>query len=669
MILVSYDVNVGERKSTTTLMTTASETSLRGQKSMSAASESVCTFCAAQEARKKQVNFRNEYASMAVSIALLSVGLAALLLFGESVLATVLFLLSTLAAGKDIIPRGIRGAANIHLDVNFLMTFASFAAFLIGAPLEGAAVMLLFSVAELLEMKANDRVRVELESLLNLKPHTVSILTDDGEDEVLVEEVEPGQLIIIRPGERIGLDGTVVEGVSDVDQSPITGESIPVMKESGDIVYAGSINQNGYLKVEVSRAAGETVLARIVEEVEEAQERKAPTERLISRVSHVYTPAVVAGSVLLSFVSYLLGAPIELAVYRGLTLLVTSCPCAFAISIPVTMVSSLTGLARSGILVKGAEFIERMSQTDLVAFDKTGTLTRAELVVSGIHPVGENTQEDVISLAASLETLSEHPVSTAILEYAKANGIRLNRVGSFEAIPGYGIRGTIDGQIYFVGNRALIEEEVGEIPEQLNQISSGKSLAYLSNEREVLGMILLSDTLRTEAKSTIEAIKAMGIRTAMLTGDRSEIARQVAAELGIDDFYPGLLPSDKVDLIEKLAGEGQTIMVGDGVNDAPALAAADVGVALGGISSDIALETADIALMEEDLSKLPVVMIQSRRAMSVVKQNITASVAIKAVVAALAILGISSLWLAIGVGDMGLTLAVLANALRLVRKS
>ncbi|TFG06811.1 cation-translocating P-type ATPase [Candidatus Thorarchaeota archaeon] len=636
---------------------------------MSIASESVCRYCAAEEARKKQVDFRKEYAAIIVSSLLLSAALIIMVVVGESIVTSTLLLLSTLTAGKDIIPRGIRGAANLHLDVNFLMTFAAFAAFLIDAPLEGAAVMLLFSIAELLEAKANDRVRVELETLLNLSPHTASVVDGEGEREVPIEEIQRGQEIVVRPGEKIGLDGDVIEGVSDVDQSPITGESIPVVKEPGDPVYAGSINQNGYLRVAVTKPAGETVLARIVEEVEEAQKKKAPTERLVSRVSHIYTPAVVIGSLVLSLASYVLGAPLEVAVYRGLTLLVTSCPCAFAISIPVSLVSSLTGLARSGILVKGGEYIERLSEAELVTFDKTGTLTRAELVVSEIYATERIAPDEVMRIAASLEVRSEHPVSRAIVQHAQEQGIDLVDVQSFKAIPGYGIRGAIDDDTYFVGNEALMKQHVGDIPGKISKLASDKSIAYLSDENSVLGVILLSDTIRTEAKAAVQSLKAMGIRTAMLTGDREEIARQVADELGIDVFYPELLPSEKVDLVQKLAGEGKTVMVGDGVNDAPALAAADVGIALGGISSDIALETADVVLMEEDLSKIPTVLLKSREAMRVVKQNITASIVVKAAVAALAVLGISSLWLAIGVGDMGLTLAVLANALRLVRRS
>ncbi len=635
---------------------------------MSAVTESFCTYCAAEEEQKEQVDFRNEYAAIGISAVLLVVGAAILALSGESQIITVLLLLSTISAGKDIIPRGLRGAANIHLDANFLMTFAAFAAFLIGAPFEGAAVMLLFSIAGLLETKANDRVRIELETLLNLKPHTASVVDEAGEREVPLEEVKARQRIVIRPGERIGLDGIVVKGVSDVDQSPITGESIPVVKEQGDAVYAGSINQNGYLEVEVTKTAGETVLAHIVEEVEAAQKQKAPTERLVSRVSHVYTPAVVAGSFFLSLASFLLGAPLELSIYRGLTLLVTSCPCAFAISIPVTMVSSLTGLARSGILVKGAEYIERMSEADLVLFDKTGTLTMAELVVSDVRGAEGTSNREVVQLAASLERHSEHPVSRAIVQYAEDHDVQLHEVESFESVPGYGIHGSIEGGKLFVGNKAFIQQQVAEIPEELSQLSVQGTMAYLSDETNVLGVIVLSDTIRPESESTIRALKAMGLRTAMLTGDRSDIARSVASRLGIDICYPELLPSEKVDLVKKLAGEGRTIMVGDGVNDAPALASADVGIALGGISSDVALETADVVLMEEDLSKLPDLLAHSSHAMRVVKQNIATSISVKAAVAVLAVMGISSLWLAIGIGDMGLTLAVLGNALRLVRR-
>ncbi len=629
--------------------------------------KTVCTHCEAERAAREAISFRLKYVLAVVSRVSLGLGLILEILQFPPIVFYGLYLVTILTAGRWIILNGLRSIAKAHLGISFLMTVAAFGAVIIGEPAEGATVMFLFYIAELLEAKANDRVRIEIESLINLEPESVTVLDGNVERCEHPDHVKIGEIISVRPGERIGLDGIVVKGFSTVNQAPITGESIPVDKSTGDEVFAGTINVDGYLEIQVSKESQNSVLSRIVKLVQDARKSRSPTERFVSRFSHVYTPIVITGALLLGILTFLFGAPIEDAVYRGLTLLVISCPCAFAISIPVSMVSSIVGSAREGVLVKGSDYIETLSETKTVAFDKTGTLTYGNLSLLDICLHNGATREDVLGAAIALESMSEHPIAQALIEAGKGEGIQQKPADEFIAIPGRGVKGVLGQETYIVGNKKLLVAERIDLPSEEHVCGTG-TMVYVVRERTHLGTVILADSIRQGTIAAIGELKSAGIETVMLTGDNLDVAEDVAHELGVTTFYAELLPEQKVERIRELSQQGTTIMVGDGINDTPALAAADVGIAMGVISSDAAIETADVALMIEDIGKIPSLIKRAKRTMKIVKQNVTLSISAKLVVGALAITGLATLWMAILFGDMGLTLAVIANALRLTRK-
>ncbi|MFW9982004.1 MAG: heavy metal translocating P-type ATPase [Candidatus Thorarchaeota archaeon] len=629
---------------------------------------STCATCAATAGVETQKPKRYKYAMAMISASTLTLGILLELMSVEVFVLYAVFMVSMLSAGQFIIPRGVRGLIHLHLDMHFLMSSASIGAFIIGAPAEGAAVMFLFYISMLLEERAEEQVKKEIQSLVELEPHTVTIRLKGAEACIPPTQAKRGDILIVRPGSRIGLDGIVVSGSTSVNQAPITGESLPVSKVIGDSVYAGTINNEGYIEVEVTNESNDTVLSRIVSLVEEAKSKKAPTEKLISRFSRVYTPIMVALTILLGIVSLILGASLPEATYRALTLLVISCPCAFVVSIPVSMVSSIAGSARDGVLVKGGVYIEQLAKTKVVAFDKTGTLTEGELSVNDVCLHNEHTRSKVLSVAASIEQKSEHPIARALVSALEGENMNVSETGDFLAFPGKGVGGLIGEQRFLVGNRRLLDEQ--KIPlAAVSEHSCGiGTMVYVADDSEHLGTIVLSDTLRPGSVRTIHELKQMNISTFMLTGDSNDTAAKIAAEIGIDNWKAELLPEEKVSTINDLRRIGSTIMVGDGINDAPALASADVGVAMGAVASDAALETSDVALMQQDLTKIPSLIKKARKTMSIVRQNISLSISVKLITGILAALGLVNLWVAIGIGDMGLTFAVIANALRLVRK-
>ncbi len=629
--------------------------------------EFVCEHCAAEEARTAQPDFRRRYTLLALAAVLMLLGLLCHVIETTTQIADVFFIGALFVAGTEIIPRGLRGAMRLHLDINFLMTFASLSAIVIGAPAEGASVMLLFSIAELLEMRASDRARTDVRSLAELRPTSVTRIGPDGkEEQVSPQQIHVDDRVIVRPGERIGVDGVIIMGSTHVDESAITGESLPVERSVGDVVYAGTVNQTGYLQLRVTAEPHDTMLNRIVELIADAQKQRSPTERAVTRFAHVYTPVVVVSSIVLVVISYLMTRSITESVYRGLTLLVTACPCALVISVPVSMFSAMTGLARQGVLVKGSVHLESLSRVSIAALDKTGTLTEGRLSVLNVCLHDASDVDTVLSAAASLERRSEHPISRAIVEAANVRGITIPQSDAFVYTAGSGIEGTIDGVRYRVGSSRLLPSDSKVINGQ-HSCGRGTSV-YVMRENQHAGTIVLSDRVRIRSQEAVRQLRSMGIRTLMLTGDNRVAAQAIAEEIGLDEYRAELLPHEKVDAVRELSIEGTVMMVGDGVNDAPALAAADVGVAMGAISSDIALETADIALMNDDLSRLPIAIRRARDTMHIIRQNIALSLFVKGVVVLLAIMGMSTLWLSIGVGDMGLTLAVVANALRLARR-
>ncbi|MHA1246471.1 MAG: heavy metal translocating P-type ATPase [Candidatus Thorarchaeota archaeon] len=624
-----------------------------------------CEYCAIEHSKGTEIDLRREYRLAVLSSITFVMAIVTEYLGLHPAVWTLMYVAVIAVAGRRIVPRGLRGAIHLHLDINFLMTFAAIAAIIIGAPAEGALVMLLFSIAELLEERADDRVKREIESIAKLQPHDVSVVTPDGEHRVHTEDVEVGAVIAVRPGERIGLDGVIVSGTTHVDEAPITGESVPVPKGPGEPVYAGTINQAGYIEVRVSRPAENTVLSRIIKMVKEAQENKSATESAVSKFSHKYTPAVVALSILIAAVSYVLGASPQAAVYRGLTLLVTSCPCAFAIAIPVSMVSSITGLAKQGVLVKGSRYIETVSKVTLVAFDKTGTLTKGSLRVRDVCVHSNLTSEDVLAIAASLEQKSEHPIAQALLWEARRRGLKLTDVSGFQVLPGMGVSGTISGVEHSAGNLRLLTARNIRLQIEEDHTCGRGSLVYVFRGNEHLGTISLSDTAKDESRDVIEQLKQMGIKTVMLTGDNPDSAHEIGLEVGITSIRADLMPEDKVTAVQQMATRDTVLMVGDGINDAPALAVADVSVAVGAVSTDAAIEAADIALMKDDLSLVPRLISKARRTMKTIRQNVTFALTTKMIVAGLAMLGVAPLWFAIAAGDLGVTFAVVANAFRL----
>jgi len=588
--------------------------------------------------------------------------------------AALLYIIGAMVGGLNFFSKGLRAARIRQLDMNFLMTAAIFGALGIGEFFEAGSIAFLFGIAELLERYAVDRARRSIESLLDLAPAMARVRRSDEPVMVPVDRIQPGEIVLVLPGEKVPIDGWVRDGTSSVDQSPITGESLPVGKAPDDYVYAGSMNQEGYLEVEAAKRAGDTTLAHIIHLVEEAEAARSPSERFVESFARYYTPAVTLLAVVVMVLPPLaLGASFTTWFVRGLTLLVISCPCALVISTPVAVVSGITSAARNGVLIKGGIHLEALAGVRAVAFDKTGTLTTGRLSV--VEVVADQDSDarraELLAIAAALEVRSEHPIAAAIGQAALDTGIAADfQISDFESLPGLGARARLDGRRHQIGRPELFGEAVNAWRGELSRLAeAGCSPICVGTDHEVIGVLAVADRERLEAKQVVSALHRQGIeRVVMLTGDHEATARTVAARIGVDDCHAGLLPEEKVDKVRELELQyGHVAMVGDGVNDAPALAAATVGIAMGAAASDIALETADVALMAEDLGRLPYVFRLSRRSGSVIRQNIAASIAIKLSLAAGVPAGLVSLITAVLVGDMGASLAVTANALRLGR--
>lgn len=584
-------------------------------------------------------------------------------------LAHPIFAVAAIIAGYTIARSGFTALTRRKLDINFLITVAAIGAFLTGNAEEGASIVFLFYVAELLEEHTMERTRRSMATLLKGIPEVASVKRKGGETQVHVHDVNVGDIVAVRPGEKIPLDGVVVQGLSTVNQASVTGESTPTGKSAGEAVFAGTINNEGFLEVKVSRRSSESVLARIVKLVEDAHRRKAPTERFVERFARYYTPSAVTLAALVATIPpFVFGLPLIEWVYRSLIILVVACPCALVISTPVSMVSAITGAARNGILIKGGSSIEAMKKIGVFAFDKTGTLTEGKLEVTNVIPIS-GSAEAVLHVAASLENPSAHPMATAIVEKAHREQLPpLKTVHAFRAFPGKGVEGTFSQDTYHAGGPRFFDEMRIPYPSEVVRSleDEGKSVILVARGRHLLGMIGLADRIRSGADVAVGKLRKMGKRTAMLTGDNERVARRIAQKLGIDEYHPNLLPEQKVRLLEKLRRTyGGVAAVGDGVNDAPALAAADVGIAMGAIGSDVALETADVSLMHDDLSKLPYLVGLSRKTNRALKGNIAASILVKGTFAFLVFPGLVTLLLAVAVGDMGLSLAVILNAIRL----
>lgn len=624
------------------------------------------------------------------------------------VVSTMLYGLAIAAGGVYVARAGLTSLrATRSPDMNLLMTVAVIGAALIGEWGEAAAVVFLFSLGNTLESYTMDRARGAIRKLIALSPRVATRLApcldcqehlgqplpmgdtavyqggpcpwcDVYQEQVPVDLLAPGDQILVRPGERVPMDGKVLAGRSAVDQSPITGESMPVDKEAGAAVFAGTINGHGALTLRVTRLAADNTLSRIVRMVEEAQDQKAPSQRFVDVFARYYTPAVMALAALVAVVPPLLGwGSLDVWIYRALVLLVISCPCALVISTPVSIVSAVANAAHAGVLIKGGAYLEAAGSLRAIAFDKTGTLTRGKPVVTDVvaladgHAGAEAAQAEVLRLAAAVESNSEHPLARAVVAEAASRGVALQSATEFVALPGQGAQATVEGRQVSVGSHVLFDSwrnHGGAVCDRVEALEAeGKTVMIVGDAQSAWGLIAVADTLRPESAAAVRALKAAGVaHTVMLTGDSPAVARAVGSAVGVDEVRAGLLPQDKVAAVEELlARHGSVGMVGDGVNDAPALARATVGIAMGAAGTDVALETADIALMSDDLSRLPYAIGLSRQARRVIQQNIGLSLAIKAVFLALALPGLATLWMAV-FADMGASLIVTLNGMRLL---
>ncbi|MEQ1575704.1 MAG: cation-translocating P-type ATPase, partial [Vicinamibacterales bacterium] len=563
------------------------------------------------------------------------------------------------------------------LDINVLMVLAALGAIVLGDTLEAASVVFLFAVAQWLEVRTMNRARQAIRALIDLAPREALVRRGGRDLRLSVEEIAVGEHMVIRPGEKIPLDGVVLAGHSDVNEASITGESLPMDKVAGAEVFAGTINGRGTLDVRVSRLGRDTRLAHIVHLVERAQAQRAPVQTFVDRFAGIYTPVVVLLALCVGLLPWLSGMEDPAAwAYRALVLLVIACPCALVISTPVSIVAALSAAARNGVLIKGGAHLERLAAVRVVAFDKTGTLTRGELRVTDVlvlsPETGPGEPEELLRYAAAVESRSAHPVAAAISAHAHAAGIVVPAATAFMSMPGLGAEGVVEGLRVVVGNEALFESRGLSLAGADDWISGlgrkGKSLVFVAVEDVTRGAIAVADRPRETAREAIELLRAQGIRkVVMLTGDNADSARSVAAQVGVDEYHAGLLPERKHAIVASLRARGDVVlMVGDGVNDAPALAVADVGAAMGAAASDAALEAADVALMSDELLRLPYAIRLARATLRNVRTNVAISLVLKLAFLALAVTGSATLWAAV-LADTGATLVVVANALRLLR--
>lgn len=554
-----------------------------------------------------------------------------------------------------------------EFDVDFLVVMAAVGAITIDYWIEAGVLIFLFSLSETLSNYSVFRNRKTLKNLLDLSPSKARVRKNDEIRRIQPKEVEVGDLVMVKPGERIPVDGVIKKGASAVNEAPITGESMPVQKEREDEVYAGTLNLNGSLEIQTLKKSGDTTLSRIVQLVEEARMSKAETEKFVSRFVRYYTPSILAFSALIFLIpTVILSQPYTFWLYRSLVLLVLSCPCAFVISTPVSMFSAVTKTAKKGILIKGGAYIERFKDVNTIIFDKTRTLTTGNPKVTDVIPLRNNTTREILTIAGSLENHSTHPLAKPIIkEYNTNNEGTLKEVEEFKSLTGMGIEGIIGGELYKIGKPALFSLQQHVI-DQIKALSSeGKTVVVLGKEDEPIGIIGLMDAIRPEAKEVITTLKKRGKKVVMLTGDNELTAQAVARQLGIEDYRANLLPEEKVDVVDVLRKNEVVAMVGDGVNDAPALAKSHVGIAMGAAGSDTAIESADIALLHDDLSQLIFLLDFSQQTMKVIKENIYTSIGVKSILAGLAFFGWVTLWMAVGIGDVGISLLVTINAILL----
>jgi len=603
--------------------------------------------------------FWKRYSLLGLSVVFLAAGY----IFSNNIL----FAAAIILGGYPLFKTGLKNLIRLDFDMKTLMTIAIIGAAIIGEWSEGAVVVILFAVSEVLEGYSMDKARASIRSLMEMAPTEALVVRNGKEILLKAEDIEIGDLMLVKPGQMIAMDGIIVDGHSSVNQAAITGESVPVEKAVDDEVFAGTLNEEGFLKIKVSRVVDDTAIAKIIHLVEEAQAEKAPSQQFVDRFAKYYTPVIMAIAALVAVVPPLLFAGSwQEWIYQGLAVLVVGCPCALVISTPVSIVTAIGNAARNGVLIKGGSYLEELGAVKAIAFDKTGTLTKGVPVVTDF--INFSDDENLLTIIAALESKSQHPLASAIIKKAAYIAID-EEVKEFTSITGKGIKGLVDGVEYRVGNMKLFDSISAEINEQITALQNeGKTVMIVGTALEVLGLIAVADEVRESSRGVIERLHQLGIQhTILLTGDNQATADAIGRHVGVTGIEAELLPEDKLNFIKQFTSKfGRVGMVGDGVNDAPALASATVGVAMGGAGTDAALETADIALMNDDLTKLPFTIKLSRKTLRIIKQNITLSLVVKLVALLLVVPGWLTLWIAI-FADMGVTLLVTFNGLRLLR--
>lgn len=586
----------------------------------------------------------------------------------ENLLSFILFGISYLIIGREVILNAIKNILRGEIfDENFLMSIATIGAFLVGEYPEAVAVMLFYQIGEVFQGYAVNKSRKSISSLMNIRADYANVLRNGREIKVSPEEVSINETIIVKPGERVPLDGTVLEGKSFIDTSALTGESVPREVTDGNEILSGSINNNGVLKVKVYKEYGESTVARILELVENASNKKAPTEKFITKFAKVYTPIVVAIAILVAIIPPIIikDSTFSEWVYKALSILVVSCPCALVVSIPLGFFSGIGAASKKGILVKGGNFLEALKNSEIVVFDKTGTLTKGIFEVTEINSINIS-KEELLEITAIGESLSNHPIAVSITK-AYRNKVNKDEIKDYKEISGYGIEVNIKGNDVLIGNSKLMK--INNI--EYNDIDSIGTIVHVAINGEYKGNIVISDEIKENVKESLSELKEVGIKkTIMLTGDNKSVAEKVAMDIGIDEVYSELLPGDKVskieDILNKGTSKGKVLFVGDGINDAPVLARADIGVAMGGIGSDAAIEAADVVLMKDNIEEISEAIRISRRTNIILWQNIIFSLGIKIIVMLLVILGLTNMWAAV-FADVGVTLIAVLNSMRIIR--
>lgn len=618
-----------------------------------------------------------ENISLLFSLVLLLIGWGVSQSVGEDGFPTILlYAASILIGGYRLFIKGIKNIFRLQFDIGTLMTIAIIGAAAIGEWGEGATIVILFAISEALERYSMDKARQSIRSLMDIAPKQALVRRGNKESMVSVDNIQISDIMIVKPGQKIAMDGIVIKGASSINQAAITGESIPVSKTINDEVFAGTLNEEGLLEVKVTKRVEDTTIARIIHLVEEAQAERAPSQAFVDRFAKVYTPAILVIGFLLAVVPPLIfNGDWSDWIYRGLALLVVGCPCALVISTPVSIVTAIGNAARNGVLIKGGVYLEEAGTLSTIAFDKTGTLTKGVPIVTDIVSFVKEKEDEYLGIAAAIEKNSQHPLASAMIRKAEEKGLDIQSllVEDFISMTGKGVQAKVQETRYFVGSPALFNEllpnGLSEEPaRRIQQLQKqGKTVMILGTEIEALALIAVADEVRESSQEVIQQLHQLGFeKTLMLTGDNHTTAQAIGEHLGVREIQAGLLPQKKLEFIKRLRSDGSKVgMVGDGVNDAPALASATVGIAMGGAGTDTALETADIALMADDLRKLPFTIQLSRQALQIIKQNITFALVIKAIALLLIVPGWLTLWMAI-FADMGATLIVTLNGLRLM---